>query len=112
MPCYVAPPECTKLEWLRYMLNQAQHILSDNEIVNDKDVEVKLCGCCRKMTMAQMRLVNGLDIYEPLWLWYPGHLVSDYKNNYNDENERKFYENEAKRIGFELYKDGTNFVIK
>ena len=112
MPCYVEPPSCTKLEWLRHMLNQAQHILGDNEAINDDYVEIKLCSCCRRMSIDQMRLVNGLDIYQALWMWYPSHLLSDYKENYEDEIERSFYEAEAKRIGFSLNKVDGGFQIK
>ena len=112
MPCYVEPPSCTKLEWLRHMLDQAQHILDDKEVIKDDDVEIKLCSCCRRMSMDQMRLVNGLDIYQSLWMWYPSHLLSDYKENYENEIEREFYENEAKRIGAELSKCYGGFQIK
>ena len=109
MPCYVDPPSCTKLEWLRHMLNQAQHILNDNEVIKDEDVEIKLCSCCRRMTMDQMRLVQGLGGYYPLSSWYPDHLRNDYSKNYKDKSEREFYFNEGKRVGIKLFKTTGGF---
>lgn len=55
MPCIVEPSDITKEEWLEYML----------------------CQACRFLTKEQIMKVQGIDIWQDLYNWYQGHLMTD-----------------------------------
>jgi hypothetical protein len=84
--------------------NYLKRLLSMEEIA---------CRACRYLSYEQLKSIPQKNYgWIGLCEFYRQHLLHDYSDNYDNELERKFYEEEALRLGWVLSKSKYSYSIK